>query len=665
MRLAPFQIERYFAEHEFETPHLLSCADCDGLPLSQVLETADDETKALWENLALGYTMAQGLPLLRAEIASLYGGVSADEVLVAAPEELIFIAMNCLVRNGDHVICTFPAYQSLYQVAEGLHCEVTFWEAEERHGWRFDPVKLEAAIRPSTRLIIVNFPHNPTGFLPSRDDFDAVVDIARRHEIVLFCDEIYRFLEHDPATRLPAAAEVYERAVSLGGVTKTLGLAGTRIGWIVTRDTRLFKRVVGFRDYTTVCNSAPGEILALAALRRRDDMWQRNLALVKRNLEHLDGFIAKYSGLFSLVPPKAGTVCLARLLPEGLGMGDVAREALREAGVMVAPSGLFDYGDRHLRFGYGREAFPAALAAFDGFLADKMAGAPAAAAPPPAPAEEPAPQPEPVPEPEPGPEPAPAAEPEPVPAAEPEHEPEPVPEPGPAPAELHTAPVSEPIGTGDIGLDSSLSISSAARPVDGAAPSVPAEPAPSAPAEPALSPPAGAASDRNVPLPPPMSREGGDSEVPLPPPMSREGVEAAEPAEPVEPPPGPPRGTGLEWDMGEPGGSPAALPQEAPPESTTTAPEAPSAPDEAPAPEPARPAADESGAPSPAPPDRDGGEAPESAEPGAGPARGTGLDWDSYDSDASAPRTSRRERDDEPPPGSSGTISIDWPPKTG
>ena len=222
MRLDPFKLERYLAQYEFTAPHQLSCSDCDGIEMSELLSLADGESRQLWESLTLGYTEAPGHPLLRSEIAGMYSGAGADDVLVAAPEELIFLAVNSIVRNGDHVVCTFPAYQSLYQIAEGMHCEVTFWQADEKQGWRFEPARLAEMIRPSTRLIVVNFPHNPTGALPSRDDFDAVVEIARRHNLTLLCDEMYRLLEYDEAARLPAAVEVYERAVSLSGMSKVV-----------------------------------------------------------------------------------------------------------------------------------------------------------------------------------------------------------------------------------------------------------------------------------------------------------------------------------------------------------------------------------------------------------------------------------------------------------
>jgi aspartate/methionine/tyrosine aminotransferase len=376
MRLDTFQLERYFGEYEFTVPYQLSVSDCDGLAMSDLLANADDEVRGLWERLSLGYTETPGHPLLRREIAAMYHGFDPEHVIVAAPEELIFVAMNSLVMNGDHVICTFPGYQSLYAVAEALHAEVTRWEPDEGDGWRFDPDKLESLIRPSTRLIVFNFPHNPTGALPDPADYERFFEVALRYDIPIFSDEMYRLMERDPAARLPSAVELYDKAVALSGVSKTLGLAGLRIGWLVTRDARVAQRMAEFKDYTTICNSAPSEILAIAGLRARDGILARHLDCIERNLGLLTGFMDKYEALFSWVPPQAGTICFPRFRPDSIGTPELCRMAREEAGVLLAPSTMFDYGERHVRIGVGREGFPEGLVRLSAFLTSKRASQP-------------------------------------------------------------------------------------------------------------------------------------------------------------------------------------------------------------------------------------------------------------------------------------------------
>jgi hypothetical protein len=144
MGCTPFALERWFARHEFSARWTLSSSDCDGLAMGKLLAAADAEARALWDDLRLGYTESAGHPLLRREIAATYAGVAPQEVLAFVPEEGIYAAMRCLLRPGDRVVCVAPAYQSLYQVAADLGCEVVRWTPREEDGWRFDPDDLAA-----------------------------------------------------------------------------------------------------------------------------------------------------------------------------------------------------------------------------------------------------------------------------------------------------------------------------------------------------------------------------------------------------------------------------------------------------------------------------------------------------------------------------------------
>jgi aspartate/methionine/tyrosine aminotransferase len=367
MHLKPFKLERYFAQYEFSVKYLLSSSDCDSLLQSDLVDMADDQLRWLWDHLALGYTESLGHPLLREEISRLYQGISAEDCLVVVPEEGIFIALNCILKPGDHAICTFPGYQSLYAVAEGLGCEVTRWAPEEDDGWRFNPDFLEESIRPDTRLVVVNFPHNPTGYLPSRADYQRILDLARDNRLYLFSDEMYRFLEYDENDRLPSACEDYERAVSLFGMSKTFGLAGLRTGWLATRDGDLFRKLIAFKDYTTICSNAPGEILSIIALRNRKRIVNRHLARIARNLGLLDTFFVDFDDRFAWIKPKAGTIAFPRF-QGALGTLDFCQQVVREAGIMLLPSTVYDYDDRHFRLGFGRENLPEALEKLTAYL---------------------------------------------------------------------------------------------------------------------------------------------------------------------------------------------------------------------------------------------------------------------------------------------------------
>ncbi|MEM8889591.1 MAG: aminotransferase class I/II-fold pyridoxal phosphate-dependent enzyme, partial [Bacteroidota bacterium] len=195
MKIADFKLERYFAKYEFSAKYLLSSSDCDGFGMAEILEQANKEEQILWESLKLGYTESEGHPLLKESIANLYQQIQPDQVLVSSPGEANFILMNTLLEKGDHVICMRPAYQSLYQVVKSLGVELSYWDADPQT-WFYDPSELENLLQSNTKLIIVNFPHNPTGAFPKMDEWKAILEIARKQGAYLFADEMYRLLTH-------------------------------------------------------------------------------------------------------------------------------------------------------------------------------------------------------------------------------------------------------------------------------------------------------------------------------------------------------------------------------------------------------------------------------------------------------------------------------------
>ncbi|MCF8061462.1 MAG: aminotransferase class I/II-fold pyridoxal phosphate-dependent enzyme [Deltaproteobacteria bacterium] len=372
MKIETFVLERFFAKHEFSAQYLLSSSDCESLSMSELLNMADAESRGMWKDLRLGYTETPGHPALREAIAELYKGLSPEDVLVVVPEEGIFLLMQALLEPGDHVVCTFPGYQSLYEVARSIGCDVSMWAPDEAQGWRFDVRELPPLLRKNTRLLVVNFPHNPTGSLPDQETYASLVELVRQRGIPLFSDEMYRFLELDPASSLPPACEMDPRFVSLGGLSKSFGLPGLRIGWVATRDRGILDRMSRLKDYTTICSSAPSEILALAALRSRDRILPAQRARVQENLRLLERFFDSHSRCFQWNRPQSGSICFPRVeIVEDTFL--FCETLVKETGVMLAPSRMFHYGDRHVRFGFGRDDLREGLERLSGYL-DRLAG---------------------------------------------------------------------------------------------------------------------------------------------------------------------------------------------------------------------------------------------------------------------------------------------------
>jgi aspartate/methionine/tyrosine aminotransferase len=371
MKIEPFAIERYFAKYEFSSRYLLSCSDCEPLGLAELLAMSNETTAALWENLTLAYTESAGHPLLRAAIAGLYRGMEIDDVLVTVPEEGIFLLMQALLEPGDHVVCTFPAYQSLYQLAQTIGCKVTFWKPEEETGWRFDPQQLAPLFKDNTKLVVVNFPHNPTGYLPSREDYLAIIDTVRGRGVHLLSDEMYRFIETEEGTTLPAGCECYEKAVSLGGLSKSFGLPGLRLGWVASKDEALLRQMGVLKDYTTICASAPSEILALMALDNREEIIAAQKARIRGNLETLGRFFEDHGDCFSWNRPGGGSICFPRMVT-GDNTYAFCEELVKNTGIMLLPSRMFQFGDSHVRIGFGRTDLPEVLDRFGEYLTKRF-----------------------------------------------------------------------------------------------------------------------------------------------------------------------------------------------------------------------------------------------------------------------------------------------------
>jgi aspartate/methionine/tyrosine aminotransferase len=366
MQLPPFALERFFARHEFAARHLLCVSDCESMTVGELLSMEPEASEAL-QRLRLGYTESPGSPSLRAEIARLYRAVAPEDVLVTSgAEEAIFLFMHAVLSPGDEIIVHQPCYRSLADVARSAGCRVIPWLAREEDGWALDPAELPRLAGSAARAVVLNVPHNPTGYLMPADLFRQAVRFAEGRGFVLFSDEVYRGLESPPREPLPAAADLSASAVSLGVMSKTYGLPGLRIGWVATRNHEVLRRMAEIKDYTTICASGPSELLAEVALRHAQALARRSRRIIDDNLVLLDALFARRADALSWSRPAAGPIGFPRFLRGHVE--ELCRGALEEEGVLLAPGRLFGDDGNHFRLGFGRSSLPAALAGLERFL---------------------------------------------------------------------------------------------------------------------------------------------------------------------------------------------------------------------------------------------------------------------------------------------------------
>jgi aspartate/methionine/tyrosine aminotransferase len=371
--LPDFRLETHFSKWEFTARYNLAASDAESMTLRELLTMGDPSDMEDLMELGLDYTPTWGAPDLRAAIAGTYANRDASDVLCfAGAEEGIYAVSTTLLDPGDHAITVLPCYQSLESVA-GSICEVTGVPLDADDGWTLDIDRVAASIRPNTRLIAINFPHNPTGAILPPDRLHALIGLCRKHGIHLFSDEVYRLLGHDRSVHLPPVADLYEKGISLGVLSKAYGLAGLRIGWVASADRELLHRLERMKHYLSICNAGPSEHLALVALKARDRILARNQDIVTANLETLRRFFEERPDLFDWSVPDGGCTAFPRYLgPDGVD--HFTDSLVQEAGVLLLPGTVYSaapgavHHDR-FRIGFGRRNLDEGLAAFRAHIA--------------------------------------------------------------------------------------------------------------------------------------------------------------------------------------------------------------------------------------------------------------------------------------------------------
>ncbi len=374
--LPDFRLETHFSRWEFKARYHMTASDAETMRMSDLLALADEQDREIWEKLTLGYTETWGKPALRETIASTYQGLTSDDILCfAGAEEGLYCAMLALLETDDHAIITVPNYQSMETLPVSLCRQVSGVPLRAENNWALDIEDVKKALRPNTRLIAVNFPNNPTGTIADQKTFAALVELCKERNIHLFSDEVYRGLERDPAKQLPQAAELFDKGISLNVMSKAYGLPGLRIGWIACRDHDLLARMEKMKHYLSISNSAPSEILAVIALKARDQIISRNRALCSENLKFLGAFFNEYPHLYQWQAPDGGCVGFAHYVGKD-GADEHCRQLVEEAGILLLSSSLFTsellpVATDRFRVGFGRKNISAGLEAWRAHLQSK------------------------------------------------------------------------------------------------------------------------------------------------------------------------------------------------------------------------------------------------------------------------------------------------------
>jgi len=353
MRTEPFGVEEWMNAHEGRAEFNLAETCVSSLRVEELLDIAgvNDRLESLLD-MRLTYGAIEGSARLRDAIAGLFGRQSRDNVLVThgaiGANSLVY---QSLVEAGDRVVAIVPNYQQHYSIPESLGAEVVKLHLSEKTGFLPDLEALEALVGAGAKMISMTNPNNPTGALMDAAYLEQVVDIARKSGAWLLCDEVYRGTEQTGDGVTPSVADLYERGISTGSMSKAFSLAGLRLGWMAGPRELLDKAMI-HRDYNTISVGKIDDHLATLALENVDKIRARSRSICRKNLALLDAWIASEARL-SYVKPKAGTTALVKLdlvVPSA----EFCIRLQEETGVMFLPGSAIGM-EGYVRIGYAFE----------------------------------------------------------------------------------------------------------------------------------------------------------------------------------------------------------------------------------------------------------------------------------------------------------------------
>ena len=369
MQIREFGVERWMDLYENRCELNLAETCVESLTVGELLKIAGKEHALLDEILPmkLTYGAIDGTERLRSNVASLYEKQGVPNVLIThgaiSANALVY---ETLVEPGDHVISVLPTYQQHYSIPESYGAKVDILRLREENGFLPDLDELKRMVTPTTRVIAINNPNNPTGSLMDRAFLEQIAEIARSCGAYVLNDEVYRGTDQEGTGFTASIADLYEKGISTGSMSKTWSLAGLRVGWIVA-PVELLERVRTHRDYNTISVGMLNDLLASIALENRKAILERNHGILRGNLAVLDGWIAK-EPLLSYVKPKSGTTALVRVDVD-MSSRDFCIALIEKTGVMFTPGSALDV-EGYVRIGYtnNRDVLVAGLDRVNGFL---------------------------------------------------------------------------------------------------------------------------------------------------------------------------------------------------------------------------------------------------------------------------------------------------------
>ena len=370
MKIEEFGVERWMDLYENQCRYNLAETCVESMTLAELLQIAGKPEATLQDLLSmkLTYGAIRGSEHLRGAVARLYDHQKADNVLIThgaiGANSLIY---ETLVEPGDHVVAVLPTYQQHQSIPKSYGARVDLLRLREDKAFLPDLDELRSLVGPQTKMLAINNPNNPTGSLMDREFLQQIIDIVKPHGAYILCDEVYRGLDGTGNGFTDSIADMYDKGISTGSMSKAYSLAGLRLGWIVSNLPELLDAVITHRDYNTISVGMLDDHFAAIALDAVDKLLERNHRITRGNRQILDEWVRNEPSI-SYLPPKSGTTALLKY-SFAMPSWDFCVRLIEETGVMFCPGSVLGM-EGYVRIGYANnpEVLRQGLPLVSGFL---------------------------------------------------------------------------------------------------------------------------------------------------------------------------------------------------------------------------------------------------------------------------------------------------------
>ena len=353
MDIKTFKVERWMDEYETKCKYNLAETCIDSLTVREVIEMAGLDVEEYMMELAdtrLTYSHIGGSPELLNGIASLYSDVIKPEHIIPMHGAIgaNYHILMTLINPSDNMISVMPTYQQHYSIPESIGAEVRILNLNLENHFLPDIDKLKELVDENTRVITMNSPNNPSGSLIPKDVMEQVIEVAKSVDAYVLCDEVYHGISED-GSYMYSVADLYEKGISVGSMSKSWSMAGVRLGWIVTRDMDLIHRCHERRDYDTISCAVIDDKLAALALANKDKIIERNREILNTNRKILDDWVNATPEVY-YQKPVAGTTALV-YYKKNMPSRELCDRLIKETGVLFTPGECFEM-EGAVRIGY-------------------------------------------------------------------------------------------------------------------------------------------------------------------------------------------------------------------------------------------------------------------------------------------------------------------------